>query len=341
MALNLCAIENFYVLIVDDGSDSQARPIFDDLAKIENCEVKRHEVNKGKGAALKTALNVALKNRDFECFITADADGQHEIDDIVHLAKNLALTNLDQQVAVLGVRDFQSPEVPWKSKLGNRVTATLVKFLFGRKVSDTQTGLRGFSRQTTEEIILEHGEKYEYELNCLISMIRNGISIIEIPIKTIYLGIDNPTTHFKPIRDSVRIYSSLFLNFLRFSGVSLFSAGIDVLSYVAFVTIAFDGRPKATEIFISVVCARLISSFVNVIGNKRFVFYNKVKTKGYIVKYYLLVLLIMFLSAIGTLFLSGVLVGHVIWAKIITDTTLFILSYSLQGLWVFQEKTTK
>ena len=71
-----------HLVVVDDGSSEKYQPIFNRLAEMEGCTVLHHEVNKGKGCALKTGYAYIEENMP-ECVgvITADADGQHTVED--------------------------------------------------------------------------------------------------------------------------------------------------------------------------------------------------------------------------------------------------------------------
>ncbi len=106
----------------------------------------------GEGAALKTGLNYALvKCRNLRGVVTADGDGQHHPDDIVHVAESLAP---EGNALVLGVRGF-SGRVPLRSRLGNDITRGLMHALVGQKLADTQTGLRGIPNRLIPHLLRE------------------------------------------------------------------------------------------------------------------------------------------------------------------------------------------
>lgn len=130
------------IIVVNDGSDSEHDVIFDEIAQRPECNVIRHPVNLGKGRALKDAFEFYLTSyeKEYKGVITVDSDGQHTIDDVIKIAKILE-KNGDK--LILGTRDFNQSNVPWKSSFGNKMTSAVVKLLWGEKISDTQTGLRG------------------------------------------------------------------------------------------------------------------------------------------------------------------------------------------------------
>jgi len=194
------------IIVVDDGSGPSCRPLFDQLERLPDVHVLRHAVNLGKGAALKTGLNHALW-RFPECIgvVTADADGQHDPEDIRRIAD--ALAGQDGRL-VLGARGFEGV-TPWRSRLGNTMTRAAFHLLYGQKLRDTQTGLRGIPRDFIPVLLRLPSSGYDFELDMLVVARHSGVRLKQLPIRTIYQE-GNPTTHFHPIRDSWRVYRVLF-----------------------------------------------------------------------------------------------------------------------------------
>jgi glycosyltransferase involved in cell wall biosynthesis len=215
------------VLIVDDGMSSDERSAFERLAELPHIHLLHHAVNLGKGRALKTGMNYFLTElTKFTELVTADADGQHSLEDIIRVAR-AALKR--PAAVVLGCRRFGN-DVPLRSRFGNTLTRYVFSFLSGREVVDTQTGLRVFPAAILPQVLALPGERYEYEMTVLAHLSRRGAELIEVPIATIYIE-DNRSSHFNPVRDSMRIYFML----MRFYASSLISAGLDL----AFFTLTF------------------------------------------------------------------------------------------------------
>jgi len=212
------------IVVVDDGSGPEYRDVFATVAAMPGVQVVRHATNLGKGAALKTGIDHAL--RVFPGLIgivTADADGQHRPEDIEAVARTL----LSQPAAlVLGCRAFGGG-VPLRSRLGNIATRVIVYALLGRKLIDTQTGLRGIPSSLLTRLLEVESNGYEFELEMLIAARRLSVPIVELPIRTIYEA-GNQSSHFNPVIDSMKIYFVL----LRFSSVSLMTAALDNLVYI-------------------------------------------------------------------------------------------------------------
>jgi len=306
------------VVVVDDGSSSSCREVFDSLAG-SGVHVLRHAVNLGKGRALKTGFKFAL-----DCFpdllgvVTADADGQHRVEDVVRVAD--ALETLPHRI-VLGCRQFVGP-VPVRSRFGNMVTRWVFRFVTGKKVSDTQTGLRGLPMSLLPELMGLPGERYEYEMTVLGHLCRIGSPLAEVPIATVYLD-SNQSSHFDPVRDSMRVYFVL----LRFYASSLVAAGIDFVGFS--VTFALT-----QDVLTSFVVGRL-SSLANFLLNKRYVFHSDTSIGRSLGRYYLLAVAIALVSY-GSIRES---VAHFGWnvfaAKVVVETLLSFVSFSVQRTFVF------
>ncbi len=197
----------FNVVIVDDGSGKEYADIFCEM--LPCADVIRHEVNRGKGAALKTGFEFIAESAgrgqiDGYVVVTLDADGQHSIPDAVQVTE-AAEENRD--ALILGTRGFDT-QVPVKSRLGNDITRGVFSFVTGVKIHDTQTGLRAFSDKQIDLMKNIEGDRYEYEINVLLEYAKRNIKISEVPIKTIYLE-NNKSSHFHAVRDSFLIYMEI------------------------------------------------------------------------------------------------------------------------------------
>lgn len=322
------------ILVVDDGSDESCADIFDEVGEIPQCTLLRHPVNRGKGAALRTAMTYFTENRaDKLCVVTADADGQHLTEDI-EAVSHAALKN---GKVVLGGRDFSDPNVPARSRMGNRITSMVFRVFLGMKVGDTQTGLRAFPGKYLPELLRVGGDRYEYETNMLVYMSRHGIPYEEVRIATVYLD-ENKSSHFRVVRDSMRVYG-LILKYL-FSSVA--ASVIDELAFYIFKKTAFLGFLPIPLTFSCAFAARLISSLINFGINAKLVFQEKADG-GALVKYYILAAAQIALSA-SMVFLTE----HVLrisspalstLVKTLIDLFLFFFSFRIQHKWVFNERT--
>ena len=307
------------VIVLDDGSSSSCAEIFDAAVRTVGVHCLRHAVNLGKGRALKTGINYFLNELpEFTALVTADADVQHTPADIVRVAQALPAAH---GRAVLGSRQF-AQDVPLRSRFGNLLTRQIFRLATGARLNDTQTGLRAFPRELLAELLLLDGERYEYEMTVLAHLCRGGRRPLEVPIETVYID-GNRSSHFDPIRDSMRIYFVL----LRFFASSLVASGIDFAGFS--ITFVFTHNVLA-----SIIVGRF-SSLANFALNKRFVFHSGVPLPRALLRYYLLVLAVAAVSYGSIRGLTGYLGWNVFVAKLVVDTLLSLASFSIQRTMVF------
>jgi hypothetical protein len=211
------------VLVVDDGSGPVYRPVFDE-ARRRGCLLLGYPVNRGKGHALKSGFRyLAEEFGTAEDVVCADSDGQHSAVDILAVAERVRVG----RDPVLGVRRFTGG-VPLRSKVGNATSRMLFAMASGCDLRDTQTGLRGYPGLMIAWLGAVPGDRFEYEMNVLLSAGQAGYRIEELTIATIYIG-HNASSHFRPVVDSIRVLAPL----LRFSASGLLAFAVDLLVVLA------------------------------------------------------------------------------------------------------------
>ncbi len=314
------------VIIVDDGSDPEKYGELFKKAKEEyGVTLLRHAVNLGKGRALKDAFNHCLNEYpDMPGVITADSDGQHTPEDIKKCMDALVEKPDD---LIMGVRDFDQSGIPARSVFGNKVTSKVMSALAGISVRDTQTGLRAIPKKFMERLLSENGERFEFETNMLLAAKEEGITISEVHIKTIYIE-ENKTSHFRPIRDSIRIYAV----FGKFLISSLSSSVVDMVLFAVFCALLkkITGLPIG-YIMLSTICARVLSAIYNFMINYKVVFKGKGSKTKAAVRYLILAVIIMLLSGSLVSFFHGLVPSSPeVLVKIPVDCILFLLSFYIQ-----------
>ena len=321
------------ILVVNDGSSALYDPIFDEIRQTDKCTVITHEVNQGKGRALKTGMKYVLEHHpDCVGIVTGDADGQHRLEDTLNVAN--ALLEDDNRL-VLGSRDFNSPNIPARSSFGNKLTSWVFAVMFGQKLMDTQTGLRGISLKIVPSMLEIDGERFEYEMNMLIECRRRKIPIDEIPIETVYID-ENSSSHFNPIVDSVKIYWLIFRSFFSFIFTSVSCTLLDLLLFTLLARLVIPGG-FAYRIQLATVIARVVSATTNFVVNKNVVFQKKGHLLSSAVKYFTLAVVQMTISATAVNWLYHTLGWHEVIIKAIVDTILFIINYSIQKNLIFKK----
>lgn len=195
--------KGFENLVVDDGSGEAYREIFERTSI--HAKVIHLPENTGKGAALKYGMSALLQHfPDCKYFTTADADGQHTVEDIVRINTE----PYAHATMVLSTRDL-SGDIPPRSRFGNDLSKWVYTLLTGHYFMDNQSGLRRFSVEHIGWLLRVDGTKYDYEMNVLYHADKQHIPITTMPIPAIYID-GNKSSHFNPVADTVRIYRRLF-----------------------------------------------------------------------------------------------------------------------------------
>ena len=312
------------VLVVDDGSGPEYRELFGRARSEYGAKVLHHAVNLGKGRALKTAFNECLQSDpDAIGCVTADSDGQHTA---ACIRKCMEAMAEHPMALVMGCRDFDGKDVPSRSAFGNKATRLVMRYLAGVAVSDTQTGLRGIPRGLMARLMNVSGERFEFETNMLLETKAAQVPILEVPISTIYLE-KNRSSHFRPIRDSARIYGM----FGKFLFSSLSSSVLDLILFSLFCALLRDRTLLyADYIVLSTVAARVLSAVYNFGVNYRVVFKSGQAVWKSAGKYFLLAAVQMGCSAFLVSLIHSLTGGWEIAVKIPVDVLLFFVSFWIQ-----------
>lgn len=162
------------VIVVDDGSSDNTSN-----AARKADFILKHAINMGKGMALKTGFEFALKRKP-ELIVTIDADGQHNPNEIPMLVNKLKEENAD---IIVGTR-VKPENMPLVYRYGNFFINLVFRTLF-QNIKDTQSGFRVFKPEIYEKIRW-YSSTYEVEAEVLANASRHKLKCIEAPISTIY-----------------------------------------------------------------------------------------------------------------------------------------------------------
>ncbi len=331
-----------HIILVNDGSKPENLHYFQTCATHPEVTLLHHEVNRGKGAALKTAFAWFLENRPGAAgVVTVDGDGQHHPGDTRSCTEEMLRTG---QV-ILGCRDFTLPHVPPRSRMGNNITCSVFRFLCGMKLSDTQTGLRAIPTGVIPAFCAVKGDRFEYETNMLLAMKSQGIAYGEVKIRTVYIE-ENQSSHFHPVRDSWRIYKLILAHFFRYIGSSLASAVLDNGLFALFDWL-LRHQPGWLSMTAPFVIARAASSLFNFFLNKQVVFRSKASTGKALLRYYCLAVPVFLLQmglTNGAYWLFHIGSGRVVLRTLIyaiVMVVLYLFSFMIQQRWVFANRTKK
>ena len=189
------------VIVVDDGST--------DATGVRAAEagafVLRHAVNQGKGAALQTGFDEALR-READAALALDADGQHDPAWAPRLLAGLAEADL-----VVGSRLLSRAGMPWLRRVTNDVTSWWVSRLARTLIEDSQSGYRAI-RAPVLRRVRPVARRFEYESEFLVAAVRAGFRIAAVSIPTLY---NAPGSHIRPFQDTVRFVGFVLRHLFR------------------------------------------------------------------------------------------------------------------------------
>lgn len=325
------------IILVNDGSKQENLHYFTDAAAAHpEIHLLHHEVNRGKGAALKTAFRWFLDNcPEGVGVVTVDGDNQHHPEDTRACCEKM----LETGHCILGCRDFTLDHVPKRSRFGNHTTSLVFKTFVGMTISDTQTGLRALPREAVEELVDVAGDRFEYETNMLLAFKEKAIPFEENKIRTVYIE-ENKSSHFRTFVDSWRIYKLILAHFFRYTVNSLVCAVVDTGLFTLFTVML----KKVLEGFALTAAAgagaRVISSLLNFFLNKKLVFKSSADTGRTLLRYYCLAvpqMLLQILLTDGAYVLFHIKPTGVLHTLIyvIVMVLLYIIGYMIQQRWVF------
>ena len=183
------------VVVVDDGSTDGSS---ENLPQI-GLTLLTHERNRGKGAALKTALRWAQENK-IDQLVSLDADGQHPPTEAVRLLNVAAPSN----ALVLAVRDLKEAGAPQANQWSNRFSNRVLSLFGGRQLLDTQCGLRRYPVIPT--LLLDAPDDgYAFESDVVLRAARTGLPIVHVPSRVIYPPAEQRLSHFDAVRDPAKM----------------------------------------------------------------------------------------------------------------------------------------
>ena len=307
------------IIVVNDGSNEFSKEIFDAIKN--DVILLTHEINKGKGVALKTAMKCIKELGIEDKVLTIDADGQHKMKDGIKL---LEVLENGKKEFVTGSRTFKE-KIPLRNRIGNIINSYTFMLLSGKKVNDTLNGLRAFSTTLIDFLLEIEGERYEYEMNVIIQCAKNKVNIKEVPIDVVYHEGEN-SSHFRALIDSIRIYGTMLI----YLGSSFISFIIDYIIFLLTMAITH-------HLIISNVVARLISATCNFLLNSKVVFRQKKITLKQVIQYTALAIVVLVINTTLLNIITNKLPLPAL-TKVITEVIIMVFNYIIQKKIIFRNK---
>lgn len=191
------------LVVVNDGSSDDTKKIAEGLATTIS-----HLVNMGSGAATRTGLEYARIN-DFDFAITIDADGQHLPKDLVNVLNKLTSNKFD---LVIGSRLIDPKGMPKHRLLGNKILNAFTRIILGVRVTDSQSGLKGFSKNAIKKINIRTNG-FEFCSEIVWRAKQEGLTVVEVPISAVYTDYSKQKQQSNI--NALRIIKSLFIQKLK------------------------------------------------------------------------------------------------------------------------------
>ncbi len=185
------------ILVIDDGSTDAN---LSELLKNTGAIVISHKINRGKGAAILTALKF-LEQKNALSMITIDGDGQHLPSDLKLFIEGIKAF---PDALHIGIRNFNQTSIPGSSRFGRRFSNMWFKVETGQDCKDTQSGFRAYPVPLISKLKL-FGSFYDFEIEVIARSAWAGIPINEIDISVVYEPLELRVSHFKKFRDNLRI----------------------------------------------------------------------------------------------------------------------------------------
>lgn len=183
------------IVIVDDGStDDTYKKAFETGIK-----VFRHKLNRGKGAATKTAIE-ASKLLGADIIVTMDGDGQHDPGDIKNLVSPIINEGFD---VVLGSRLKNPKGMPLHKIIHNWIGNAVTWYLYGLWVTDSQSGFRAYSFEAAEKINTR-ADRYEYDSEVIKEIYAYKLKFKEVPIKVRYTEYSMGKAHKQSLANGIK-----------------------------------------------------------------------------------------------------------------------------------------
>ncbi len=251
------------VIVLDDGSTDDTTKV----AKLAGATVVRHKYNKGYGAAIQSILSEA-KKRLPDALVLLDADAQHNLEDIPALIQPIS-KGFD---LVIGSRQMHRNKIPLYRRIGQKVLLHSTHLLSGKRLTDSESGFRVFSKKAVTE--LELGESgMSVSAETIAAATEKGLKITEVPISITYTK-DSSTLN--PIRHGFGVLGRIIamiserrpLFFFGFLGLILTVFGLLAGTRVLYLSTTTEGIATGTALIsVLLLTIGVFSIFTGIILN--------------------------------------------------------------------------
>lgn len=302
--------KNYDVVVINDGSDENYHAVFERM--VYDCKIINYPHFKGKGYALKKGYQYVKEH-------LKDKKG-------ILILENEYDLNLIDQMSQSITED--ASKFYFVHHQGKKILSQLFSLIYNQKFINVDSELFGFSTSYLDEM-LEVDENC-YEVQALIDQVQNQHDIEEIKVKKL------SQEAFHPKNKTSQIIYVIFLHLIRFVSSSIISSIIDVLlAWILLDVLKIWMTSDFWRIALASLIARVISTIVNYVVNKKYVFKGKTNNRQTAIRFLILTVIITILSTLFVYVFSTLGIMSEKLAKPVGDLLLFLLSYNVQMKWVF------
>lgn len=301
---------NYQVILINDGSKSEYHSLFEKM--VHDCKIISYPLFKGKGYAIKKGIHYIKEHlQDKKGIIILE--NEYDLKQINHIR---ALINKNSQKMCV---------VHHK---GKRFLTKLFSMIYNKEFIDVDSELFGFSMNYLDQMMAV--DENCYEVQSLIQSVQNNQEIEEIQL-------ENKQQPFHLKNKTIQVLYVIFLHLIRFVSSSIISSVIDVLlAWILLDVLKLWMTSDFWRIALSSLIARVLSTIVNYVINKKYVFKGKTNSKQTAIRFLILTIVITILSTLFVYVASSLHIMSEKLAKPVGDLLLFLLSYSAQTKWVFK-----
>lgn len=301
---------NYQVVLINDGSKSEYHSLFEKM--VHDCKIISYPLFKGKGYAIKKGIHYIKEHlQDKKGIIILENEY-----DLMHINHIRTLINKNSQKMCV---------VHHK---GKRFLTKLFSMIYNKEFIDVDSELFGFSMNYLDQMIAV--DENCYEVQSLIQSVQNNQEIEEIQL-------ENKQQPFHLKNKTIQVMYVIFLHLIRFVSSSIISSIIDVLlAWILLDVLKIWMTSDFWRIALSSLIARVLSTIVNYVINKKYVFKEKTNSKQTAIRFLILTIVITILSTLFVYAASSLHIMSEKLAKPVGDLLLFLLSYSAQTKWVFK-----
>lgn len=301
--------KSYTVIIVNDGSDKKHHAIFESL--VDDCQIINCPYSKGKGNAIKKGLSfIKVHNQDKKGVCILEED--YPVDQIEKL------------------NGLYEQNIFFVHTKGKRFLSKIFSMIYHQEFKNVDSNLIGFSMKYIDQM-LEVDENC-YEVQALIECVQK-----EIQVEEIIVDQNKESFHLKNKNRSI-LYV-IFLHLFRFISSSIISSIIDVLlAWLLLDVLKLWMTSDFWRIAMSSLIARVLSTIVNYVINKKYVFKERTESKQTGRRFLILTVAITVLSTLFVYGTSSLNIMSEKLAKPVGDLLLFLLSYNVQMKWVFSKE---